>query len=109
MDLRLAYLEMRRAGEADFPPACLDYLYRLVYRLAAGGRQVPPARLCRAFARAARADFGDFAPSVASVWGLAEGADLGRAVHRLAKHRCLTLGAGETLEEYAAAGSLGLA
>lgn len=109
MDLRRAYLEMRKTGEASFPPACLDYVYRLVYRLAAPegqARHADAASLCGAFRQAARGDFGDLAPAVMENWGIASGADLGRAIFQLARFRCLALREGETLEEYAAAGSL---
>jgi hypothetical protein len=38
-------------------------------------------------------------------WGLGSGEAVGRAVFLLAESKCLSLGDGETLEQYAAAGT----
>ena len=123
VDLRKACLEMRAAGEEDFPPACLDYLYRLIHRLsisataAAGSRAAPgevdsrfrqlsAAELIQAFQQQARSDFGGLAGAVAERWGIRKGEDIGRVILLLARYRCLSLGAGESLEEYAAVGDI---
>lgn len=106
-DPRAAFLAAARAGAPAFDPRGLDYLQRLVARLArgpAGRRDVPAAALCAAFRAHASADFGALAPHVVSRWGLPSGADLGRAVLLLAASGCLTLDPGESLEDYAAAG-----
>lgn len=102
-----AFLAAAREGMADFDPRGLEYLQRLIARLSrapAGNRGVPAAALCAAFRAHASADFGALAAHVASRWGLASGADLGRAVLLLAGSGCLTLDPGESLEDYAAAG-----
>jgi uncharacterized repeat protein (TIGR04138 family) len=106
-EMRDAFLAAARAGLDRFGPQGLEYLYRLIQRMARndrGFRQLKAQDLCRAFERQASADFGRLAPHVLERWGLATGGDLGRAVFLLADHRCLSLEEGETLEEYAAAG-----
>lgn len=107
LDPRAAFLAAARAGLADFDARGLDYLQRLVARLSrgpSGYRAVSAAALCAGFRAHAAADFGALASHVASRWGLASGADLGRAVLLLADGGCLTLDPGESLEDYAAAG-----
>lgn len=101
-DIRAAFQEAVLAAAGAFSPRGLEYLHHLVRRGARGGQS--PAELCRAFRDKAAADFGAMAGHVARRWGLATGADLGRAVFLLAGKKCLSLEAGETLDEYAAAG-----
>jgi uncharacterized repeat protein (TIGR04138 family) len=133
MDLRQAYLEMHKAGlnrpaganrsagsgpsaDGGFPPACLDYLYRLIFHLAGSAknrgdqapayRHLPASEICHALQRQAQADFGDLAGAVMESWGIGSGGDIGRAIFLLARFNCLSLREGESLEEYAAAGRL---
>lgn len=109
-DLRAAYAALLRAGTAPFSPAGLEYLYRLLQRTAFQGkgyRDVGAAEICGTFSRAAAADFGPFLCETLGRFGLRTGADLGRAVFHLAAQGCLALRPGETLDEYAACGSLG--
>jgi uncharacterized repeat protein (TIGR04138 family) len=106
-EIRDAFLAAARAGHDRFAPRGLEYLYRLIQRMARkerGFRHLEARELCRAFERQAAADFGLLAPHVLERWGLPTGAHLGRAVFLLADHRCLSLEEGESLEEYAAAG-----
>jgi uncharacterized repeat protein (TIGR04138 family) len=100
---------MKREGAESFSPAGLEYLFRLVQRASFQGkgfRHLGAAELCKLFSRAAAEDFGSFTEEALSGFGIATGAQLGRAVFLLASHGCLTLGAGESLEEYAAVGAL---
>jgi uncharacterized repeat protein (TIGR04138 family) len=108
--LREAYLAMLREGSEAFSPAALEYLLRLIRRAAFQGkgyRDLRAGEICEAFRRAAAADFGPFLSETLDGFGIRTGADLGRAVLLLAGHGCLSLRAGETLEEYAACGDLG--
>lgn len=103
-DLKSAYLEMRRQGEADFPPQSLEYVYRLVLlasRQGNGHRHLTAPELGRAFQIQAALDFGVLTPAVLGRWGIRTHRDLGRVVFQLARHRCLSLGEGESLEDYA--------
>jgi uncharacterized repeat protein (TIGR04138 family) len=110
MDLKQAYLDMLAYGEATHPPACYDYVYRLIYRLSglqkpgSAAHHSPVGDVCRAFEAQVHADFGDLAGSVLTEWSLASFAHLGGIVFQLARHGLLALGEGESLEEYAAAG-----
>lgn len=109
-DLRVAHLAMLRAGVERFSPAGLEYLFRLLQRLAFHGetfRDVSAAEVCERFSRAVAEDFGPFADRALEGFGIQTGADLGRAVFLLASQGCLALRSGETLEEYAACGGLG--
>lgn len=106
-DLRSAYLEMRRSGDAAFTPECLEYVFRLVHIASFRGkgfRDVSAPELSAFFRNQVEADFGSFAGETLERWGLRSGDDLGRAVFLLADHGCLALRAGETREDYAAAG-----
>lgn len=108
--LREAYLAMLRDGAESFSPAGLEYIQRLLQRIAFQGkgyRDLRAPELCEAFRAAAAADFGPFLPETLEGFGMRTGADLGRAVFLLAAQGCLTLREGETLEEYAACGDLG--
>jgi uncharacterized repeat protein (TIGR04138 family) len=108
--LREAYLAMLRDGKETFSPAGLEYIQRLLQRIAFQGkgyRDLRAAELCEAFRTAAAADFGPFLPETLEGFGIRTGADLGRAVFLLAAQGCLTLREGESPEEYAACGELG--
>jgi uncharacterized repeat protein (TIGR04138 family) len=108
--LREAYLDMLRDGAESFSPAGLEYIQRLLQRVAFQGkgyRDLRAAELCEAFRAAASDDFGPFLQESLDGFGIRTGADLGRAVFLLAAHGCLTLRDGESLEEYAACGDLG--
>jgi uncharacterized repeat protein (TIGR04138 family) len=110
VDLRTAYAALLREGAAHFAPGGLEYLFRLLQRTAFQGkgyRDVSASEICGAFARAAAADFGPFLGEALGRFGMRTGADLGRAVFHLAAQGCLSLREGETLDEYAACGSLG--
>lgn len=111
-DLRAAHAAMLRGGEDHFSPAGLEYLLRLLQRSAFQGegyRDVGAAEACERFRRAVAEDFGPFAARALADFGMPTGADLGRAVFLLARHGCMSLREGETLEEYAACGALGAA
>lgn len=111
-DLRAAHASMLRGGQDRFSPAGLEYLLRLLQRSAFQGegfRDVGAAEACDRFRRAVADDFGPFAARALSGFGITTGADLGRAVFLLASHGCMTLREGETLDEYAACGALGVA
>lgn len=108
--LRAAHLAMFRDGTETFSPAGLEYLQRLLQRIAFQGkgyRDLRAAELCEAFRNAAAADFGPFLPETLDKFGIRTGSDIGRAVFLLAAQGCLTLREGEGLEEYAACGDLG--
>jgi len=108
--LREAYLGMLREGAEAFSPAGLEYIQRLLQRIAFQGkgyRDLRAAELCEAFRAAVAADFGPFLCETLDGFGIRTGVDLGRAVLLLAARGCLTLREGETLEEYAACGDLG--
>src|SRR4051812_11948307 len=106
-DLRAAYLAMRRSGNEDFSPECLEYLLHLILRSSFQGkgfRDLQAAELCRNFRAQAADDFGAFAPEAMARFGIRSGDDLGRAVFLLAEQGCLTLREGEARADYAAAG-----
>lgn len=108
LDRKAAFLGAVRQGAGDFAPRGLEYVYHQVIRLArqgSGYRQVPALEFCRVFQELAAADFGRLAPHVLETWGLRSGEALGRAIFLLADWKCLSVKHGETLEEYAAAGS----
>ena len=108
--LREAYQVMLREGSDSFSPAGLEYIQRLLQRVAFKGkgyRDLRAPELCEAFRAAAAADFGPFLSETLEGFGIRTGANLGRAVFLLAAHGCLTLREGETQEEYAACGDLG--
>lgn len=95
-------------GADAFAPPGLEYLMALIKRAAPQGKgDLPAQELCRAFGRAAAQDFGPFLGDALERFAIRTGADLGRAVFLLAAQGCLTLRAGESLEEYAAYGRLG--
>lgn len=107
VDLRAAYLSIRQRGESSFPPECLEYVMRLILRLAYRGkgfRDLPPPELCRAFRTQVAEDFGAFADAALERFGIRCGDDLGRLVFLLAEQGCLTVKAGENRDQYAAAG-----
>jgi len=108
--LREAHLAMFRDGVESFSPAGLEYIQRLLQRVAFQGkgyRDLRAAELFEAFRTATAADFGPFLPETLARFGIRTGADLGRAIFLLAAQGCLTLREGESLEEYAACGDLG--
>lgn len=126
-DFRTAFQAAVREAAGTISPRGLEYVHHLVLRLARSGAAMPggpsegmrpaapgapPGRpravgaeeLCRVFRDRAAADFGAAAGHVVRRWGLSSGGDLGRAVFLLAGKKCLNLEAGETLDDYAAAG-----
>jgi uncharacterized repeat protein (TIGR04138 family) len=108
-DIRAAYLAIRKSGEDRYPSEFLEYLFRLVYLSSARGkdfRQLRAAELCAAFHSHVTADFGAMASRISERWGIRTFGDLGNAVFLLSRHGCFTLAAGETLEEYEAAGPI---
>lgn len=110
-DLRAAHLAMLRQGKERFSPAGLEYLYRLLQRSAFHGegyRDLGAAEICGSFRRAAADDFGPFADRAMAGFGITTGAELGEAVFLLARHGCLALREGESIEEYSACGGLGM-
>ncbi|MBW8887153.1 MAG: hypothetical protein JF616_05270 [Fibrobacteres bacterium] len=108
--LREAHLAMFRDGAETFSPAGLEYIQRLLQRIAFQGkgyRDLRAMEACDAFRTATAADFGPFLAETLDGFGIRTGADLGRAIFLLAAQGCLTLREGESLEEYAACGDLG--
>lgn len=108
--LREAYLAMLLEGKETFSPAALEYIQRLLQRIAFQGkgyRDLRAAELCEAFRAAVAADFGPFLPETLDGFGIKTGADLGRAVFLLSAQGCLTLREGESLDEYAVCGDFG--
>ncbi len=98
-----AYAAMHRDGAADFPPAGLLYVLELTRAESRRqGTALSPVEFVAAFRRAARGDFGPFLPRVLADWGLLLPEDLGRAVMLLGRHGCLSLGAEDSLEAFAA-------
>lgn len=97
-----AYAAMHQAGEAAFPPACLNYVLTCV-RNAANGRKTPlsPSDTVATFRQRASADFGPLLQEVLEDWGLRTPEELGKAVLLLGKHECLTLEASDTVEAFA--------
>jgi uncharacterized repeat protein (TIGR04138 family) len=110
-DLRAAHLAMMREGKHRYSPAGLEYLFRLLQRSAFKGegyRDVGAAEVCDLFRRSAEDDFGPFTGRALSGFGITTGSELGDAVFLLARHGCLALREGESIEEYAACGALGM-
>jgi uncharacterized repeat protein (TIGR04138 family) len=109
VDVRTAYLAQLRERGDSFSPECLEYLFHIIYRATFQGkvhRDLPAAELCRIFRTQAAADFGAFAGEAMKRFGLDSYGDLGSAVGLLARAGCLSLREGESLEEYAAMGSI---
>lgn len=108
-DIRMAYLEMRRAGKDRFPPQCWEYIYRFVFQASLNGKDfqhLSARELCPAFSAQVRADFGALTGHVLERWDLASFGDLGQAIFLLAEYNCFKLNATDTLEEYIAAGPI---
>ena len=109
VDIRTAYLEIRKAGETRHPPEFLEYLFRLVFRSSLRAKRfahLAAAELCAAFQLQVQADFGDLTGVVLERWGVRTCGDLGGAVFLLARHGCFTLLPEDTLEDYEAAGPI---
>ena len=106
-DIKSAFWNLVRMGKADFPPAAFEFTYRVIRqasRRAGGYRHLDPVEAGTAFRAAAALEFGKLAPWVLEHWGLKSGRDLGHLIGLLAKQNCLTLRAGESMEEYAIIG-----
>ena len=108
-DIRMAYLEMRKAGENRFPTEFLEYLYRFVFRASLKGKDfhhVKTGELCAGFQSQVIADFGAMTEQILELWKVRSFGDLGDAVFLLAKYGCFNLIEQDTREEYAAAGPI---
>ncbi len=109
VDIRTAYLEIRKSGETRHPPEFLEYLFRLVFRASARGKRfehLAAPELCATFQTQVLADFGELAGVVLERWGVRTFGELGRAVFLLAAHGCFVMRAEDNLEDYEAAGPI---
>jgi uncharacterized repeat protein (TIGR04138 family) len=113
IDLRSALAEWRRKEPLRFSPEALNWVFGSVRQMAAQGAksgasgvETEAERLVGHLRLRAEQQFGGLATAVLTHWGLKNGNDLQSALESLGQLGAVHFAPGETLEGYAAIGSL---
>ncbi len=108
------YVELLEKGDVHHPLDFYAFLFDTIYstsfaeKIATETKGKPfhlsPEKICSLFGRRARKEFGRFSGLVLETWRVRSSADVGRAVFKMVKHKCLTLSGTETLKDFERAG-----
>ena len=109
LDIRIAYLEIRKARIHKFAPEFMEYLFHLVFRSSFKGKEfqhLTGENIRTLFKEQITVDFGALANLVLKKWGVVNFGDLGEAIFLLAKNGCFKLHELDNQDEYLAAGPI---
>ncbi|MFC1585908.1 hypothetical protein ACFL5V_10210 [Fibrobacterota bacterium] len=108
------YADLLDSGEALHPIEFFAFLFDIIYNTSLAEKMMTgsdekafhlsPEKICSLFSSRASQEFGSFSKLVLETWNVRSSSDIGRAVFKMAEHKCLTLLGTETMRDFERAG-----